>query len=122
MLPFILVACKTVTALCGCELCSCRFDPSCEELVTVCGSIPTFVAAAAASLELLPVMAPKVGSNYSGSNSGSGGSSANGSNTGAGQQAPWHTCSRLPSGWARNVRLETVMTSCRSTEVQVGPT
>jgi hypothetical protein len=41
----------------------CRLDPSCEDLVAVCGSLPNSVAAMAAALPLLPVLAPKASSN-----------------------------------------------------------
>jgi hypothetical protein len=97
-----------------------RLVPTCEHLVAICGSLPTTTASLVASLDLLPVAAPKS-------------SSIAGSRTNSSKQAHHSDIpdalgslgssnsshARFPNGRARNVRLETVMASSRCVEVQV---
>jgi hypothetical protein len=93
-----------------------RLDPSCLDLTALCGNLPMCVAAMAASMDLLPVLAPKVCSNSitCGDSSNSGRSGAD-----AWQPASSRSGAGLLSGRARNLCLEAVMASCRSSEVQV---
>lgn len=103
-------------AYCWLCLLSCKLTPAFEDVLQLCGSLPCVVAAAAASLELLPVTAPKACGSYITGRASEGGGRPY---CGADRLGQSSSRTRLPSGRARNVRLETVMNACRSVEVQV---
>jgi hypothetical protein len=90
--------------------------------VATCGSLRTITASLVASLDLLPVAAPKSSSSTTlHSLSSKQGrrhldTSTPETLSGSGSSSSY---ARLPHGRARNVRLETVMAASRCTEAQV---
>jgi len=99
----------------------CRLHPGRDELVQYVSSLPSTIVASVAYLDSLPTALLKATDRPCDHEFGGigGGNSSSNNTRGACQRRPSYSRFRLPSGRARNGRLETMWSSCRSLEIQV---